>query len=61
MFETRKEAFISAGILIDPIVEKHEIEDIRDGAVFGPFTTSTAVNQHINHILYVADWLLKGE
>ena len=53
------EAWKKATEFVDPIVEKHGLQDVREGQVI--FTTgfvSTKVNQHINHIMDVANWLL---
>ena len=56
----RKEAWKTAAKLIEPIVKKHGLEKYSPGASL--FTTGTGVvtpvEQHINHILNVADWLL---
>lgn len=58
----RERVFIKAGTMVSPIIEQHGIEDHQDGgAVFVRGVTVTAVDQHIDHIMRVADWLMVRE
>lgn len=59
----RINAWMTAKDLVDPIVEQHGIEKYVPGStIFGSGSTVTPVQQHINHIFEVAEWLLeKGE
>ena len=59
----RKKAWKKAAHLVEPIVEKHGLKQYAPGAsIFVTGTSvSTPVDQHINHILTVAEWLLEGE
>jgi hypothetical protein len=58
----RERIFIKAGTLVAPIVEQHGIEDHQDGgAIFVRGVNVTAVEQHLEHIMRVADWLLVRE
>lgn len=58
---TRLEAWEIATKLIEPLVEKHEIETYRTGAPFAQSSVTTKIDQHLEHILTVADWLLEEE
>lgn len=44
--------------LVDPIVEKHSLETYRTGPMFGVTSVVPPVEQYIDHIMRVADWLL---
>lgn len=46
-----------ASQLIDPMIEQHGIELVTSGPMFGPTYKTTKIEQHINHIISVADWL----
>lgn len=56
--QERFQAFLTAKTLIDPLVEKHGLTEVRSGAPFQVTYTNTPVEQHLEHILRVADWLL---
>lgn len=58
ILEERVEAWETASNLVQPIVVEHGIEQIRNGAPFGQGYTSTKVEQHIEQILRVSNWLL---
>lgn len=56
----RINAWMTAKELVDPIVEQHGLKQHSPGAnIFstGP-SVITEVQQHINHIFEVAEWLL---
>lgn len=60
----RINAWTLAAELVDPIVELHGLEDFNSGAnttIFSSIGGShvTKVDQHISHIMNVAEWLLK--
>jgi hypothetical protein len=58
----RKKAWKKAKKLVDPIVELHGLQQIKGPANFlGSSSEQTPVDQHIGHILTVAEWLLEGE
>lgn len=47
--------------MVAPIVEQHGIEESKiGGALFVSPTTLTKVDQHLSHIMNVADWLMNG-
>ena len=54
----RYDVWLIASQMVDPIIEKHGIELVQTGQMFGPSFKVTAVEQHIDHILKVADWLM---
>jgi hypothetical protein len=56
----RLEAWQYAAELVNPIVEQHGLERYSPGAnIFSTgISVMTPVEQHINHILNVAEWLL---
>ncbi len=56
----RTEAWVTASKLVQPIVNEYELEDYPVGPMFTA-STNTKVDQHINHIMNVADWLLGVE
>lgn len=56
----RLEAFQTAKVLVDPIIEEHGLHTYKNGPPFGNGVTYTPVEQHISEILRVADWLLEG-
>lgn len=58
MLEERLQAFQLASELIKPIIEEHPLEMVQTGAIFGPFSKFTPVDQHIDHTMRVANWLL---
>ena len=47
-----------ASKMVAPLIEQHGIELVQTGQMFGPSFKTTAVEQHIEHILKVADWLM---
>lgn len=58
--DERIAAFKAAQELVDPIVDKHGLEKVMSTQGLG-FTSSiahTPSDQHLGHILDVADWLL---
>lgn len=48
----------SASIRVGSLVEQHGLEEFRTGAPFQHQTTITKIDQHIDQIIRVADWLL---
>lgn len=52
-----------AAELVAPIVEKHGLETYKVGSTVISYGTSTftSVDQHIDHILRVANWLIGEE
>lgn len=58
----RIKLFESASYLVTPIITEHGIESYRNGgkAVLVPGLMYTAVEQHIQHIIEVANWLEEG-
>jgi hypothetical protein len=59
----RLKAWKMATEIVNPIIEQHGVEDI-SAPGSAPFITSgkiTKVEQHITHIMTVADWLLIEE
>jgi len=53
----RTEAWVTASGLVQPLVLDHGLEAYPIGQIFSA-STNTKVDQHINHIMNVADWLL---
>lgn len=57
--EERLEAWNRASDLVRPIIDEHGLEIYRMGAqMFNSGSTMTKVDQHIDHTMRVADWLL---
>lgn len=56
----RRVVFESANELVKPIIEQHGLEEYKQGSVafFSTPSTMTKVDQHIDQIIRVADWLL---
>lgn len=53
-------SFIAAQELVDPIIDKHGLEQYSVGPnIFAQTSKVTAVDQHIDQTLRVADWLLE--
>lgn len=58
--EQRLVAWSAAAEAVKPIVEQHGLEPYGAGGnIFAPTTRFTKVDQHIDHIMRVADWLLE--
>lgn len=59
----REQIFIKASVMLEPIVEQHGIADHRDGgsAIFVSAPMVTKIDQHLDHIMRVADWLMIRE
>lgn len=58
----REQIFIKASVMLEPLVEQHGIEDHKDGgAIFVNGATVTKIDQHIDHIMRIADWLMIRE
>jgi len=57
----RREAWLAATELVVPVLEEHGLEDVTlAGAnLFVKGSTMTKVDQNINHLTGVADWLLE--
>ncbi len=53
----RIEAWVKASVLVQPIVAEHGLEEYHVGPMFTA-STNTKVDQHLNHIMTTADWLL---
>lgn len=47
--------------MVNPIIEKHGFKTYRLGDPFGNGSTFTEVDQHVEAILRVADWLINEE
>jgi hypothetical protein len=59
MLEDRVEAWKIAVTLVDPIVEKHGLDAVKlPSPAFTYPPISTKVDQHVEHILRVASWLI---
>jgi hypothetical protein len=58
--EERFEAWQMAYAMVTPIVEQHGLQTYRNGSPFGPGVTYTPVEQHVEQVTRVADWLLEG-
>ena len=57
--EERLKALGAAKHVVDPLVEQHGLEPYQMGApAFTRGSTVTKVDQHIDNLLRVADWLL---
>lgn len=58
----RETVFLMASQLVGPIVEKHGLEPTKSAWVQADSGyTITAVEQHLDHILRVANWLLEEQ
>jgi hypothetical protein len=56
------EAWIQAVNLVTPIIEKFTIEKKSGSSnIFGNTGTITPVEQYIDHVIFVAEWLLDAE
>lgn len=56
----RQAAFNEAGKMIDPIIEQHHLVDYKSSSMaFTTGTTVTCVEQHLDAIIRVADWLME--
>lgn len=55
----RVHAWNAAKEMVDPIVEQYGLETYQAGAIFAPSFKSTPVDQHIDHIIHVAEWLME--
>jgi hypothetical protein len=59
---TKLEAWIQAANLIKPIIGNYSIKEIRGPSnIFGNTGAVTPVEQYINHIMSVAEWLLEED
>lgn len=59
--EERLAAWSKAEEIVERIVDKHGLELYKSGPPFGHVSTYSPAEQHIEHILKVADWLLDKE
>ena len=56
----RQAAFNEAGKMVDPLVEKHGLTPYRaPGVAFTTPSTISNVEQHLDAIIRVADWLME--
>lgn len=55
----KKDAWKEANILVEPIVDKHGIKATTSGNILALSVESTPVEQHIAHIMFVAEWLME--
>ena len=55
----RNVVFSAARELVDPIIFMHELTDQKIGGPFNTTTVISKVDQHIDQIVRVADWLLE--
>lgn len=58
IIEERIEAWLAAKELIAPIIIEHGLEEYRSGPVFGHISTVTKIDQHIDHVTHLANWLI---
>jgi hypothetical protein len=57
----REAVFLMSGQLVAPIIEKHPLEGYMSGApAFSTGPPVTPSEQHLDHIIRVADWLLES-
>jgi hypothetical protein len=56
--KNRKKAYKEASALIQPVVDKHGFQKYTQGPMFGHVSVYSPVEQHVEQILRVADWLL---
>lgn len=57
--DERLEAWGAARVMVQEIVDQHGLEDQKmGGPVFRSSPTITKVDQHLQHIVHIADWLL---
>lgn len=54
----RRIVFETADTMVQPLVNQHDLKDHNSGPVFTS-NPVTKIDQHITHILRVADWLLE--
>lgn len=55
----KKIIFEMARDLVEPLTEKYELQTVRTGSVFTTISETTPIEQHLDHILRVADWLVE--
>lgn len=55
----RRATWDMASDLVAPLVEFHGVEDYSIGQLLNQTSKFTKVDQHLEHILRVADWLLE--
>jgi hypothetical protein len=55
------DAWYAATKAVEPIIEKHGLVQHRVGNIVATTATFSPVDQHIDHIVRVADWLLETE
>lgn len=55
---TRKYAWQAAAEMVEPIVDRFGLQPYRNTSGFVHQSTTTAVDQNIDQIIRVADWLL---
>lgn len=59
-FSEKLLAFGAAAELVQPIVEQHGLETMGVGGnLMAPATKLSAVDQHVDQIIRLADWLLE--
>lgn len=57
----RMEALITANGFVEPIIDKHGLEPyVLGSSIFNPTSKFTKVDQHLDQVLRIADWLLEG-
>lgn len=54
----RLDAWNAAVDMVKPIIDEHGLEEYKTGAMFSSVSTMTKVDQHIDHTMRVANWLL---
>jgi hypothetical protein len=54
----RRVAWEAATELINPIIEQHGLEEYKSGNPFTSMSTFSKVDQHIDHTIKVANWLI---
>lgn len=56
----RQAAFNEAGKMVDPLVEKHGLTEYKSNStMLAQGSTVTLVEQHLDAIIRVADWLME--
>jgi len=59
--DKRLDAWYAAAAAVKPVIEQHGLKDRATGNVLVANAWFSAVDQHIDQIMRVADWLLEDE
>ena len=57
----KREAWLCAVDMVEPIIEEHALEQYSVDSLAGTTMTHTELDQHIDQIIRVADWLLEDQ